>query len=80
MDTLQRERVLLTGTIRGGGYMAATCHVSATKVTLVGTTSSGYLDYIVESVSPRLPEGDYFVTILGRTLPIAQRRGRWVAP
>jgi hypothetical protein len=53
-----RERVRLTGTLRGQGHEAS-CAISATKVSLGQIDSTCSPPFSIENVSEPLPDGEY---------------------
>jgi hypothetical protein len=73
-----RERGRFSGILRGEGQ-EATCTVSATKVTLAGTSESTYTDYSIENVSKALPDGNYQLTVNGETIRIRHEGGGWLS-
>jgi hypothetical protein len=76
--TYLREPVRMSGTLRGQGQ-TATCTVSATRVTLLGTRLSQDCQYVIDWVSKPLPAGDYKLALEGegRTVDMRLSEGRW---
>jgi hypothetical protein len=76
--TYAREPVRMTGTLKGQGQMA-TCTVSATRVTLLGTRLSRDCQYVIDWVSKTLPTGDYELALEGegRTVDMRLSKNGW---
>jgi hypothetical protein len=76
--TYLREPVRMAGTLRGQGQ-SATCMVSATRVTLLGTRLTQDCRYEIEWVSKSLPAGDYKLAPEGegRTVDMRLSEDEW---
>jgi hypothetical protein len=74
-----RTPVVTTGTLRSESH-EATCTVKAIKVSLPGEPSAfDYVDFSIENVSKKLPEGVYQVFAFGRTIPVRYANGFWLS-
>jgi hypothetical protein len=74
-----RELVRFPGTIRGGAH-EATCTISATKVSLPGTSESAYIDYSMKNVSKPLPDGLYeVIPAQGEKFRVRLQNGHWLS-
>ena len=73
-----KEPVSLTGTIRGQDHEAH-CVVTALKVTIPGTGISAYARFHVKSVSRRLPQGEYELSVRGQTFAIRHQGEYWLS-
>jgi hypothetical protein len=73
-----KERVSFAGILRGEGHEEP-CTVSALKVTLPGDGVSAYARYSVSNVSQPLPEGEYQLSVNGRSFALRHRGGKWLS-
>jgi hypothetical protein len=73
-----KKLVILSGTIRGQGHEAH-CTLSALEVTLPGADFAAYAQYSVRTVSRRLPEGDYEVSVNEQSFAVRHEGGHWLS-
>jgi hypothetical protein len=74
-----RERVRLTGTLRGQGHEASGT-IWATKVSLGQIDSTYSPPFSIENVSEPLPDGEYQLFANGALVAtVRQVRGKWIA-
>jgi hypothetical protein len=71
-----REPVRMSGSLTGHN-LSAQCTVSATRVTLLGTSLSKNCNITIDWVSRRLPEGDYRLLIEGHTVAMRNSKTGW---
>ena len=74
--TSTRERVTMSGVLRGKGE-SARCNVSALRVTLSGTKLHIDCQHAIEWVSQSLPEGNYDLSIEGKTIEMRYSKDGW---
>jgi hypothetical protein len=74
------ERVTLPGVLRGQGQEAR-CTVEADKVSLPGGSDVNYTNYRINpgSVSKRLPDGNYTLTVIGVLHDVRHNNGLWTS-
>jgi hypothetical protein len=72
------QRVRFPGLLRGEGH-EANCTVSATKVSLRGTSVSAYTRYAIDDSSMALPDGFYQLFANGEVIPLRYQGGDWLA-
>jgi hypothetical protein len=51
--------------------------VTAMRVTLIGTRLTKDCGYAIEWVSKAMPEGDYSLSIEGKTIKVHHSKGAW---
>jgi hypothetical protein len=74
-----RTPVVSTGTLCSENH-EATCTVRATKVSLPGEPGEfNYVDYSIENVSKKLPEGLYRLSAFGSNIMVRYKNGFWVS-
>lgn len=75
-----REGVFLPGILQGQGHEAE-CRVSATKVTLPGPSglpvAVAFSGYSIHSVSKKLPDGSYNLSVNAEIIPMRRSNGMW---
>ena len=71
-----RERVTMSGVLCGKGQMAR-CRVSAMRVTLSGTKLHIDCQHTIEWISESLQEGDYELSVEGKTIEMRYSRSGW---
>jgi hypothetical protein len=69
------ELVTLQGILKGD----ATCVATATKIYLPDSSGVDYVGPSIKSVSKELPEGNYDLSIPGKSIPMRYRAGVWRA-
>ncbi len=76
----RRETVLLPGILRGQGREVE-CRVRATKVTLPGparlAVAVALSGYTIHSVSRRIPDGHYKLSVNAEIIPMRLHEGLW---
>jgi hypothetical protein len=72
------ERVTFPGILRGQGQEAR-CTVEADKVSLPGGSDFNYTNYRINpgSISKRLPNGNYTLTVHGELHELRHSNGLW---
>lgn len=73
-----RKVITFPGVLRGEGQESE-CIISATEVTLPGTSVSALANYSIQKVSKVLPEGHYQLIAQGETINIRHSEGNWLA-
>jgi hypothetical protein len=66
----------MSGVLRGKGE-SARCNVSALRVTLSGTKLHIDCQHAIEWVSQSLPEGNYDLSIEGKTIEMRYSKDGW---
>lgn len=74
--TSTRERVTMSGVLCGKGEIAK-CRVSALRVTLSGTKLHIDCQHAIEWVSQVVPEGNYELSIEGKTIEMRYTKDGW---
>jgi hypothetical protein len=73
-----KERISFSGKLRGDGHEAE-CTVSATRVTLPGTSAVALAEYSIQKVSKTLPEGRYQLFAHGEVINLRHHSGQWLS-